>query len=157
MRETEAPCPRMLVYRPPRIAIGLVLSACLMQLVTPLYLPAVPGFVTAGAVLAALGFCVMLRAWWLFREAQTAICPTAKATRLITHDIYRVSRNPMYLGILLTLLGLAVATAGTFFYLAALCFFLIIDAVFCPYEEQQLTAGFDEIFERYRLQVRRWL
>jgi protein-S-isoprenylcysteine O-methyltransferase Ste14 len=116
-----------------------------------------PGSVSIGAGLAILGFLIMLRAWWLFREARTAICPTAPTTQLITHDVYRVTRNPMYFGILLMLLGLAVATAGVFFYVAAVCFFLIIDSVFCPYEEQQLEAVFGETFERYRQHVRRWL
>ena len=157
MNEAQVTCPRMLRYRPPRIAMGLALSAGLLQLLTQFAWPLVPASAPVGAGLAALGFLVMLRAWWLFRKARTAICPTAETTRLITNDIYRVTRNPMYLGILLMLLGLAVATAGVFFYVAAACFFLIIDAVFCPYEEQRLEATFGETYGQYRLQVRRWL
>jgi protein-S-isoprenylcysteine O-methyltransferase Ste14 len=63
----------------------------------------------------------------------------------------------MYLGMALMLLGVAIATGGLPFYLAALGFFLIIDFVFCPFEEQKLARAFGAEFARYRGSVRRWL
>jgi protein-S-isoprenylcysteine O-methyltransferase Ste14 len=147
----------MLQYRPPRIALTLVLAAAALQFVTRSLWPAVPASVYAGVMLSVLGFCIMLRAWWLFRSAQTAICPTAATTSLVTDDIYRVTRNPMYLGIVLMLLGLAVSTGGVFFYAAAVCFFAIVNHVFCRYEELQLQQQFGASFSRYARRVRRWL
>ena len=76
---------------------------------------------------------------------------------LITDDIYNLTRNPMYLGILLMLLGTAIGSGGLFFYIATLLFFLIIDRVFCPYEEAKLAHAFSDEFRRYRNRVRRWL
>ncbi len=87
----------------------------------------------------------------------TAICPTAHTSLLITDDVFRLTRNPMYLGIVLMLLGAALGSGGLFTYLAALTFFLIIDAVFCPYEEHKLSQSFGEDFADYRHRVRRWL
>ena len=157
MHDQAAPCPRMLRYRPPRIALTLVLAAAALQLSTGAVWPAIPSFLHAGILLALLGFGIMLRAWWLFRAAHTAICPTAATTTLITDDIYRFTRNPMYLGIVLMLLGLAVATGGVFFYAAAVCFFAIIDHAFCPYEERKLHRTFGASFTAYAQSVRRWL
>ena len=157
MHERTAPCSRMLRYRPPRIALTLVLVAAVLQLVTRSLWPEIPASVHAGVILSILGFCIMLRAWWLFRAAQTAICPTAATTSLITDDIYRVTRNPMYLGIVLMLLGLAVSTGGVLFYAAAVCFVAIVDHVFCRYEELQLQQQFGASFSRYARTVRRWL
>jgi protein-S-isoprenylcysteine O-methyltransferase Ste14 len=111
----------------------------------------------AGALLASFGFLVMLRAWWLFRRFETAICPNAETTTLITTDVYRFTRNPMYVGIVLMLLGIAVGTGGLFFYVAALAYFLTIDYAFCPYEEEKLDRTFGPAFREYRQQVRRWL
>jgi len=118
-----------------------------------------PAAVIAGGrlVLAASGFLLMLRAWWLFRVHGTAICPTAHTTALITNDIYRLTRNPMYLGIVLMLLGTALVSGGLFFYLATMSFFLIINFVFCQYEETKLIGLFGQEFARYRQRVRRWL
>jgi protein-S-isoprenylcysteine O-methyltransferase Ste14 len=63
----------------------------------------------------------------------------------------------MYLGIVLILFGLAMGTGGIFFYLACLAFFLIIDYVYCPYEEMQLAGIFGTAYEHYLGDVRRWL
>jgi len=149
----------MLTYRPPRIAFALLATAGVLQLAAPTawawpHLPSSPG---GGAILAVLGFLVMLRAWWLFRVHKTAICPTARTTTLITGDIYGLTRNPMYLGMVLMLLGIAIGSGGLFFYLAALTFGLIINIVFCPYEESKLAHAYGAEFTRYRDTVRRWL
>jgi len=150
-------CPRMLNYRPPRIALALSATAATLQMAAPLVWPRLPALPAGGAALAALGFLIMLRGWWLFREHNTAICPTARATTLVTGDIYRLTRNPMYLGILLMILGAALGSGSPYFYLAATTFFLIMDAAFCPYEEARLQGLFSEEFAQYRRSVRRWL
>jgi len=150
-------CPHMLNYRPPRIALTLSATAAALQLLVPTTWPQLPAVPVGGAALAAFGFLIMLRGWWLFREHNTAICPTAHTTTLITGDIYRLTRNPMYLGIVLMILGLALGSGSVFFYLAALGFFLIIDFAFCPYEEDKLQGLFGGQFTRYRSSVRRWL
>ena len=157
MKAQHPPCPRMLTYRPPRIAMALLLAAAVLQLATPAFWPELPALPTGGLAVGVLGFGIMLRAWWLFRERATAICPTAKTTSLITNDVYGLTRNPMYLGIVMMLLGIAVATGSLPCYLASLAFFLIIDAVFCPYEERKLEQAFGAAFTRYRGVVRRWL
>lgn len=157
MRAQHPPCPRMLAYRPPRIAMTLLLAAAVLQLATPSLWPDLSALPAGGLAVGALGFGIMLRAWWLFRERATAICPTAKTTSLITNDVYQLTRNPMYLGIVLMLLGVALATGSLPCYLAALAFFLVIDSVFCPYEEQKLEQAFGVVYARYRGAVRRWL
>jgi len=109
------------------------------------------------ASLASAGFSVMLIAWWQFRQRRVAICPTAPTTSLITDGMYRYSRNPMYLGMLL-MLGGAAAFFGTLpFHVAWLAFFLIIDRVFCGYEERKLAAAFGAEFDAYRAKVKRWV
>lgn len=150
-------CPHMLSYRPPRIAMSLLATAALLQFAIPASWPALPGSLTGGLTIAAIGLLIMLRAWRVFRARGNAICPTAPTSLLITDDVFRLTRNPMYLGIVLMLLGMALGTGGLFFYLAALAFFLIIDFVFCPYEETKLGELFGERFDSYRSSVRRWL
>lgn len=157
MHDRNETCARMLRYKPPRIAMTLLLFAVALQLLTPAAWAAVPSSLAGGALIAALGFGIMLRAWWLFREHQTAICPTAETTMLITRDVFRLTRNPMYLGIVLMLLGIAIVTGGVLFYAASLAFYLVIDYVFCPYEEAKLAHTFGNTFTRYRNSVRRWL
>jgi protein-S-isoprenylcysteine O-methyltransferase Ste14 len=147
----------MLAYKPPRIAMTLLLTAGALQLAAPSIWPAVAALPASGFVVGALGFGVMLRAWWLFRRRSTAICPTAKTTSLVTDDVYRLTRDPMYLGIILMLLGVSVTTGCVPCLVASLFFFLIIDFVFCPFEEAKLEQAFGNDYARYRNAVRRWL
>ena len=144
-------------YRPPRIAMSLTVMAALAHWLLPgmetnLFNNRVPGLITG-----VTGFSIMMRGWWLFRINQTAICPTAPATFLVTGGIYRFTRNPMYLGICLMLFGLAMYTGGLPFYLTAVLFFLIINTYFCPYEENKLTDAFGDQYQNYQRSVRRWI
>jgi protein-S-isoprenylcysteine O-methyltransferase Ste14 len=141
-------------YRPPRIAMSLVLVAIAAHAVTSL--PLHPALPFAASILGAVGFAIMIRAWWLFRLVGTAICPTATSTSLLTHDVYSISRNPMYLGMILMLFGLALAVGSVPFYVVALVYGVIIDKVFCPYEERKALAEFGDDYAAYTQDVRRW-
>lgn len=144
----------LLGFRPPRIAMLLVAAAAVLHLALPLAL--LPPLRGAAIALGTAGFGVMLRAWWLFRTIDTPICPTARATALITHDIYAITRNPMYLGMLMMLLGIALFAGSAGFYAAALIYFLILNFAFCPFEEDRLRSTFAE-YEEYESRVRRWV
>jgi protein-S-isoprenylcysteine O-methyltransferase Ste14 len=86
---------------------------------------------------ALIGFLLIPGAWWQFRQGGIAICPTAPTEGLITHGVYRYTRNPMYFGMMLMLLGIAFFFGPLPFYLAAATVFAILNRVFCPHEEQK--------------------
>ena len=144
----------LLGFRPPRIAFSLVALGAVFDLVVPVELA--PSLPVAAALLGLAGFAIMLRAWWLFRIAETPICPTSAATTLITHDVYLLTRNPMYLGMLLMLLALAVLTGTAGFYAATAVYFLVLNFLFCPFEEERLRATFVH-YASYESKVRRWI
>jgi len=148
---------RIIEYRPPQIAQLFVLAAALLHWATPmkeLHLYSRP---VAGGILGTVGFAVMMWAWWLFRKSDTAICPTAKTEHLITTGVYRHTRNPMYLGVISMLLALAICVGTLPFYIAAAVYFVVINHVFCPYEENKLAGAFGESYLSYKRRVRRWL
>ncbi|MDJ0709332.1 MAG: isoprenylcysteine carboxylmethyltransferase family protein [Woeseiaceae bacterium] len=157
MHDRNPPCPRVLTFKPPRIALSLLGIAAALHFISPPAWPAVPSAPMAGGLLAALGFGIMIRAWWVFRAVDTAVCPTHDSRVLITGDVYRLTRNPMYLGMVLMLLGAAAVFGSLPFYVATLTFFFVIEYTFCPFEESRLQAQFGGAFEEYRSRVRRWL
>ena len=110
----------------------------------------------AGALVSA-GFVMMMLAWWQFKERKIAICPTEPTEGLITDGIYRFTRNPMYMGMVLMLGGVAVFFGTLPFYVATGVYFLLINRWFCRYEEEKLLAAFGEDYEHYRSNVRRWI
>lgn len=142
-------------YRPPRIAMSFVLLAVAAHLLFPL--PIHEAMPAAAIVSSVAGFALMIRAWWLFRLAGTAICPTETSTAFVTQDVFSFSRNPMYLGIVIMLGGLALKMATAPFYVAAIGYWFVMDRNFCPYEERKAAVEFGEHFAEYQRTVRRWL
>jgi len=136
--------------------MALVLVATTVQWLLPLKSTPIYASAILAATLGLAGFAIMMWAWWQFQQRRVAICPTEKTARLITDGIYRVTRNPMYLGMTMILAGLAFWIGTLPFYCAAAVFFAIINQAFCPYEEAKLTSAFAEDYKRYRSAVRRW-
>jgi len=146
---------QLLNFRPPRIAMLFVVSAFVINLL--ISIPVLPALPITAAIAGITGLAIMLRAWRLFKLKETAICPTAKATSLVRYDVYSVTRNPMYLGIILMLTGLALYAGTLPFYVVALIYFLVINNIFCPHEERVLEEIFGDDYRVYRTNVRRWL
>lgn len=146
---------RLIAYRPPRIAMTLLMSAVAANAFLPLqWHPALPA---AATITGLVGFALMIRAWWLFKLKHTAICPTDASSYLVTNDVFSVTRNPMYLGMFMMLMGLALANGNVAFYVAALTYGIVIDRVFCAYEEAKSLAEFGDEYRAYISRVRRWL
>ena len=155
MKTLDKIAPRLINYRPPRIAMMLIVIASLLQLTL-----GDPWHSTApvtGVVVLLAGFLIMMRAWWLFRINKTAICPTAVTTTFITDDIYAVSRNPMYLGMILMLTGFATIVGSLWILFVTAIYAVILDRVFCRYEEYELLQQYGRSYADYRDHVRRWL
>ena len=147
----------ILAFKPPRIAITLLALATLAQFAVPTNWPGLPSLPLPAAFFIVLGFGIMIRAWWLFKLHETAICPTATTTAFITGDIYSVTRNPMYLGMIFMLLGIALLAGSWLFYIATSIYALILNTVFCRYEEQKLLHQYGGEYAKYLARVRRWL
>lgn len=146
---------RLLAFRPPRIAMFLLSVAIIVHAVLP---PGqLPRFPVAAGLLGTAGFAVMIRAWWLFQIADTAICPTDLPSRLLTHDVFRISRNPMYLGMVAMLVAVALYFGTLPFYVVGAGFAVLLDRAFCVFEEQLLEQEFGAAYADYKRRVRRWL
>ncbi len=111
--------------------------------------------------------------WWLiaiaplapataiiqFRRARTSANPLvlAKTTALVTDGIYRWTRNPMYLGLSLVLLGWAIGLGTLSPFVLPPVFVLLMTQVQILPEEYALRERFGEDYERYCREVGRWL
>jgi protein-S-isoprenylcysteine O-methyltransferase Ste14 len=147
----------LLGMRPPRIAVVLLLIGIGLHFLLRKELAWDFGCTICGGVLIMLGFLLMMWAWWLFRKRETAICPTGTAGVLVNVGPFRVTRNPMYLGMTAMLVGCAwiLGTLPALFAPAA--FFVLMNRVFIPFEERRLAEIFGAQYGEYRQQVRRWL
>jgi protein-S-isoprenylcysteine O-methyltransferase Ste14 len=143
---------------PPVVALCLAL---LMWFAPSPGQPEAPLQVRIGAalVLVLIGQSISIAGMVAFRRARTTINPTkaSAASSLVTTGVYRFTRNPMYLGLLLTLLAWAVFLFNPVALLFVPIFVLYINRFQIKPEEQVLSSLFGAEYMAYKGQVRRWL
>ena len=123
-------------------------------------LPVAPGlkysvvaiFVAAGVAFALLGVLA-------FRASGTTVNPLTpeRASALVTGGVYRVTRNPMYVGLAFVLLAWAVALSAVLPFVGIVAFTLYITRFQIRPEERVLEELFGQEYATYATRVRRWL
>lgn len=110
-------------------------------------------------LLIGTGLAIDLVSVAAFVKARTTVTPLApeKASSLVTGGLYRFTRNPMYLGMLLILTGIAVLLASPINIAILGVFIAYITTFQIKPEEALLEAKFGEAYRKYMQSVRRWL
>jgi len=145
---------------PPLLFLAVFILALQLNRLVPLalYHGSVPPILLAASLVlilagVPLGPASIVR----FLRAKTTLVPQGAARTLITDGAYRVSRNPMYVGIVLLYLGVALWMGAVWPLIALIIPCAIMNSVFIPFEEQRLRALFGDEFEQYCRRVRRWI
>ena len=110
-----------------------------------------------GAVPLAAGLALNLVADGAFKAAGTTVKSFHTSSALVTGSVFRISRNPMYLGMVLTLAGAAFLLGTLSPWLVVPPVAVVFDVAFIRPEEATLHETFGEAFREYRKHVRRWL
>lgn len=142
---------------PPTYWFGCALLMITIHVFFPLVQWFEPRLAYAGlGLMAAAG---MLGGWaaWTFQRHGTPIHPFEPTRCLVTVGPYRYSRNPMYLGLLLMLLGLLLVLGSVTPVVAVIAFETIISTRFIDPEERALEVRYGDAFRHYRSAVRRWI
>lgn len=111
------------------------------------------------AIFGTLGIAVALMGVLAFRQAKTTVDPRAphEATSLVVRGVYKISRNPMYLGFLLVLIGWAIFLANSVAILLVPIFVLYMNRFQIAPEERYMLEKFGAEYQSYTAQVRRWI
>lgn len=110
-----------------------------------------------GGLIAIVGLSLIATALGVFKRAETRPEPWKPAATLVHKGVYRFTRNPMYLGMLLAYLGFALAFLSPTAALLLIPLFLAIDRLIVTREEAYLSDRFGAEYDRYRSEVPRWL
>ena len=115
--------------------------------------------ITVALALAAMGLSVIALAVKGFREERTSVNPMDldRTSAIVTARIYRASRNPMYLGMLLCLLGFGWWLSNPASLAAAVLFVPVITRLQIIPEERALLGRFGSDYLAYCQTVRRWI
>jgi protein-S-isoprenylcysteine O-methyltransferase Ste14 len=103
------------------------------------------------------GLALSLGADQTFHRAETTVNPFDLPTALVTSGLYRFTRNPMYLGFVLILTGVATLMGSLTSSLVVPAFWLLLDRLFISMEEQNLATKFVARWDMYKSRTRRWL
>jgi len=145
----------------PPDAVWLVVAALmwLASAITPALAIATLLRIAVAGALAALGIAVIVAARATLSRARTTWRPAepGRATSLVTGGVYRFSRNPIYLGMLLALLAWAVVLASPLALALSAAFVLYMDWFQIGPEERALSAVIGDQYRDYLGRVRRWL
>lgn len=147
----------MKILPPHLFYVSILLIVALNFLVNNAIPIPVPAHWILGSLLFALGLTLNLPSAHLFGTVKTNIIPYNDPDVLVTTGWFRYTRNPMYLGFVTMLFGVAVGLGELYGYLVPPLFALLIDRSFIRMEEKAMSRVFGSAYDDYRRRVRRWL
>ena len=149
----------MMLPPPPTFIVPLVAGVLLGRLWPAPLVPAAlaPFGVWLGVAVLVGSAALLVPPPLMFLLRRTTIVPHALAKRLIVSGPYRVTRNPMYLGLVVLYLGVTLVTNVAWPLLFLPFPLWVLHTKIIPYEEENLARIFGDEYREYQRRVRRWL
>ena len=110
----------------------------------------------SGILIIILGTYLIMSPYYLFKKYNTPE-KFKKSSSVIKNGLYKYSRNPMYLGMVIFLLGLSVLIGNVVGFITPIFLFTILNFMFIPYEEERMEKEQGKEYLNYKNKVGRWL
>ena len=146
-------------FPPPLVYIGFLLTGLLLDRLTgrvPDFIPVSPFIMVAGGIALLAGVAVMFAGTSRFRQLGNNLEPWKHANQIVSSGIYRFTRNPMYLGMTLLHLGLALWFRSSWAIILLPVAIIVIRTQVIAREERYLEKKFGDEYLAYKARVRRW-
>lgn len=145
--------------RPSTLWLALIAAGWLIDTLFPLpFVPLRFAPIATGGVFILIGFAIVGLALHEMRDFNAPHEETgAPIPTLVTGGVYRYSRNPLYIGLAIALLGFAVALDSLWVLAGLIPFFWLLSARTIPKEEAELSRTYGDLYGEYSKDVRRWL
>ena len=143
---------------PPPLWALLLLAATYGASSAPGLDATLPNTRPAGLIVIIAALALIFAAMLQFRRANTQLLPNSPTNdALVTSGLFAVTRNPMYLGMVVFCIGGALWMERAAMLLAPFLMFAVANWVFIPFEEAKMRRQFGDSFDAYCRRVRRWL
>jgi protein-S-isoprenylcysteine O-methyltransferase Ste14 len=142
---------------PPTYFLICLLLALVLHFVVPIKRLIFFPYTLIGVPLIVVGIWLNVWADGLFKRAKTTVKPSEKSSTLVLEGPYRISRHPMYLGMVIALLGVAILLGSVTPFLAPIACFITMQILFIRHEEQAMEETFGEAYTEYKKRVRCWI
>jgi protein-S-isoprenylcysteine O-methyltransferase Ste14 len=145
------------MVHPPVVTLLFIVIAYFLGRFVPLPVAAPVGLRYLGLALTGLGFLLGIGAFLEFRKSRTTLDPHGSSKQVVTSGIYRFTRNPIYLGFLLMVIGLPLNSGLYWGIVVAPFYILLMNHLVIKHEEAYLEKKFGKAYTGYTSRVRRWL
>ncbi len=142
---------------PPFVALFYIVVTMVLQRFVPVSFTVPVYLRNVGLGLTFIGFMIGVGAFIEFRKARTTLDPHGSVKALVTGGIYRFTRNPIYLGFFLMVVGFPLSSGSFWGFVAAPFYATTMSRLVIEKEEAYLEKKFKEQYTGYRLRVRRWI
>ena len=110
-----------------------------------------------GIILIIFGILISIIGSRKFEQEDTTSMTFDTPTKLVVDGIYKLSRNPMYLGFTLFIAGFWLIMGSLSSLFIAISFIVVLDRYYIPFEEKVLLSQFGNAYLEYKKSVRRWV
>ena len=147
----------MLKIPPPLLVLILVVSNYFSSKKIDLIL--LPNQDITSIIIFLIGMLILINPIFKFIKSKTTIDPIKfkKVNKLITSGIYKYSRNPMYLGLLMIVISTSILYLNIFSIATPMLFYFWINRFQIKREEIFLTEKFGKEYLLYKVKTRRWI
>jgi len=142
---------------PPLLFVIPILACIPLEWFFPTTLTQGPVRWIGGSIIFVIGVALNISGFLTQRRAGTDPIPFNPTTRIVSHGLYRFSRNPMYIGFAFWTLGLAFLIDSAWILLAVPIGLVLTNQLVVMREERYLERKFGEEYLEYKRRVRRWL
>lgn len=145
----------------PPLAVAAIIAGAMWgaSSLLPALAMSIPAASIIAAVMTGVGACISAAGVVEFRRRRTTVNPTTPhaTTTVVTTGVYRLTRNPMYLGFLIALAAWAVYLSNAAAALLLPAYVAYMNRFQIRPEERALVAGFGPGYAEYMARVRRWI
>lgn len=110
-----------------------------------------------GIILFVLGWIPNIWIYFIYKKLNNPISSKEVPKLLITSGLFRITRNPNYLGMVIALFGEAIFFGSFITFIIPVLFFVLINFFNIPFEEKVLEEKFGKKYLDYKKKVRRWI
>jgi len=144
---------------PPDLLLFFIGFQILAHFFFPLMRIVMPPFTYLGIPLIIIGiyFNIIWVADIFLKKEKTTTDPYKTPSKLVRYGLFKFTRNPTYLGMALTLIGVAILLGSITSFVFPIIFIILTDWLVIPVEEKNLEKKFGKKYIEYKMRVRRWI
>jgi protein-S-isoprenylcysteine O-methyltransferase Ste14 len=140
---------------PPTLFVICILIAIFLNFIKPIYIVKYP-YNLLGIIFLISGLYLSMKGSNQFQKVNTNINTFEEPDKLITDGLFKYSRNPMYLGFIIGLLGVIIILGNAQSLIILFFFIIISDQWYVKFEEKMMIIKFEQEYKNYMKTTRRW-